>query len=92
MIDRKMKAYALAKEAASVDFGGAISGLLAGHADELKRMQDEYAKKDVAFLMALALTEKGKRLDKEGTMRAAIVKGLEGVSLCDVEKRFIEND
>lgn len=91
-MESMVKAYALACEAAALDFDGAMSGLLAGHQRQIEAMREKLADKDMAFLMALSLTEKGKRLDSDGVMRAAIVKGLEGCSLSATERKFIDND
>lgn len=85
----QQKAYALALEAARIDFGAAMQGLLAGHAAEVKRAQEEVAQSDIAFLMALSLTEKGKRLDGDGVMAGKIIDRLKGRSLCLTEKKFV---
>lgn len=83
------RAYALALEAASLDFGAAMQGLLAGHDAALKRTQEELTQSDMAFLMALSLTEKGKRLDGGGVMAGKIIERLRGRSLCQVEETFV---
>ena len=83
------KAYSLALEAASLDFGAAMQGLLAGHDSAISRAKDEVTKSDMAFLMALSLTEKGKRLDGDGVMARKIVDRLKGRSLCLTEEKFI---
>ena len=62
---------------------------MAGHESALENMRAKMAAKDMAFLMALALTEKGKRIDRDGIMAAKICEGLEGVSLCATEKKFL---
>jgi hypothetical protein len=83
------KAYSLALEAASLDFGAAMQGLLAGHAAIISQAKDEMTQSDMAFLMALSLTEKGKRLDGDGVMAGKIVDRLKGRSLCLTEEKFI---
>jgi hypothetical protein len=88
-MDNLQKAYSLALEAASLDFGAAMQGLLAGHAAAIARAKDEVTKSDMAFLMALSLTEKGKRLDTGGVMAGRIVERLKGRSLCLIEDEFI---
>lgn len=78
-------------KAAELDFSSAIQGLMAGHEAAMQKMRDALTQKDVAFLMALALTEKGARLDKEGIMVEKIAAGLRGqVSTCEVERNFIK--
>ena len=89
--DDETKAFILAKQAASIDFAGAMRGLLAGHAATLAEMRAAYAEKDRAFLMALALTEKGARLDPGGNMMKIIAGGLRGKALSPTEQRFVEN-
>jgi hypothetical protein len=89
MTDKRIKAYALAKEAAQIHFEGAMQGLMAGHAAALEEIQSKLASKDLAFLMALSLTEKGRRIDSDGIMVAKICEGLRGVALCETERKFI---
>lgn len=90
MINKQFEAFSLAKQAAQLDFSSAIQGLLAGHAEELRELRAELSRKDRAFLMALALTEKGVRLDKDGAMIKAIADGLQGKPLCEIERRFLK--
>jgi small basic protein len=91
MTDDKLQAYSLAKEAAALDFGSAVQGLIAGHADKIKEMEKLVSKYDKSFLMALCLTEKGARLDKDGNMARIIADGLKASgNNSPVEKRFID--
>lgn len=83
------KAYELALEAASIDFGAALQGLLAGHKASMDRAKAELAESDMALLMALSLTEKGKRLDKEGVMASKIISRISSINVCETEKRFV---
>jgi len=90
-VDARKKAYSLAKEAAELDFTGAVQGLLAGHEEKMRRLHEAMSKKDMAFLMALALSEKGARIDKDGVMAKAIKEGLLAQpSLCEAERKFLE--
>lgn len=82
--------YNAARDLGKENFKVALQGLLAGHQDSLDEMKKILADKDMAFLMALSLTEKGKRLDKDGVMEQAIAKGLRGLSHCEIEKKFVE--
>ena len=85
------EAYSNAKEAAAMDFESALRGVLAAHFEQLETMREALAQKDMAFLMALSLTEKGKRLDRDGVMVSKISEGLRGQgSLAPVEQRFID--
>jgi hypothetical protein len=86
------KAYTLALEAASIDFGGALQGLLAGHKASMDRARAELAESDMALLMALSLTEKGKRLDKEGVMASKIISRISNINMCETEKRFVNEN
>lgn len=83
------KAYALAIEAAALHFGAAMQGLLAGHSASLDRARAEVAESDMALLMALSLTEKGKRLDKDGVIASKIIERISGINMCETEKKFV---
>lgn len=85
----ELQAYTLAAQAAELNFGGAVRGLLAGHAAAIQRLQDAYVEKDRAFLVALALTQKGVRLDPDGNMIRLIVEGLRGKVLSRVEQELV---
>lgn len=89
-MNKETEAFALASRAAELHFESAMRGLIAGHNAALERMREELSQKDQAFLMALALGEKGARIDKDGVMVEKIAESLRGRSLCAVEKRFLE--
>jgi hypothetical protein len=89
-VNQQQEAFHLARRAAELDFDFAMQGLLAGHQAAMQKMRDALTQKDVAFLMALALTERGARLDKSGIMASKIAEGLKSqVSLCKTESDFI---
>ena len=86
----RQKAFHLATEAAKLDFESALQGLMEGHKTAMDQMREALTKKDVAFLMALALTEKGARLDKEGIMEGKIAEGIRAIAFpCGAEKKFL---
>lgn len=89
MNDSQKKAYTRALEAASIDFGAALQGLLAGHKASMDQAKEKLAESDMALLMALSLTEKGKRLDKEGVMASKIISRISNINMCETEKRFV---
>lgn len=89
-MNNQQEAFNLAKQAAELDFSWALQGLISGHEAALQKMRDALTQKDVAFLMALALTEKGARLDKEGIMAKKIAEGLRGRPLCETERKFLK--
>ena len=86
--ETKLKLAACVKTLAKADFEMAMSALMSAHAEALSDMQSRLVEKDMAFLMALSLTERGARLDKQGTMEKTIAKGIESTA-CEVEKRFM---
>lgn len=88
-MDDNQKAYTLALEAAAIDFESAMKGLLEGHRVYLNRIKDELGQSDMALLMALSLTEKGKRLDKDGVMASKIVDRISNINMCKTERRFV---
>lgn len=89
-LDPQREAFILARRAAELDFGYALQGLLAGHDAKLKQMSEALSKKDMAFLMALALSEKGARIDKDGVIAQKIIEGLRGLPTCETERKFIQ--
>lgn len=89
-MDKEIKAFALAREAGELHFESAMRGLLAGHQAAMEKMREQLSLKDQAFLMALALGEKGARLDKDGVMLQKIADGLRGQPTCAIERRLIE--
>lgn len=90
-MSQQQEAFQLAKRAAELDFDFALQGLMAGHQAAMQKMRDDLTQKDMAFLMALALTEKGARLDKDGIMASKIAEGIRGLpSQCKTESNFLE--
>jgi hypothetical protein len=85
-----MAAYLAGRELGKANFRAAMSGLIQGHQDQLDEMAERLAKKDMAFLMALTLTEKGKRLDANGVMAQKIAEGIDSLSACATERKFLE--
>ena len=92
MNELQQEAFRLAKLSAELDFGYALQGLLAGHEAAMQKMRDALTQKDMAFLMALALSEKGARIDKDGIMAKRIIEGLQGKPLCQAERNFVERN
>lgn len=88
--DEKVKAYAMAREAGRIDFEAALSGLMAGHKDAIEEMSKRLASKDRAFLIALSLSEKGARLDKDGFMAMKVAEEVCDESMAEVERKFLD--
>ena len=79
-----------AQKAALIDFPSALEGLLRGHAISMRKMEERLAKKDMSFLMALTLTQKGAKLDKDGMIMEKIAEGIQGLPTCRVEADFLD--
>lgn len=88
-MDKRTRAIIMASEAAQIDFEGALAGLLSGHRTAMDKIREDRAALDMSFLMALTLTEKGSRLDRDGMLARSIADGISRVSMSKVEKEFI---
>lgn len=84
--------YAAARELGEKNFRAAFNGLLEGQRVAMQELQEHCNKVDRAFLMALSLTEKGKRLDKDGIMSHAIAVGIDTVTGCEIEREFVNKN
>jgi hypothetical protein len=82
-------AFKMAAAASKLDFANAVMGLMSGHADIIRDLENRLHEKDRAFLMALALCKKGSRVDPDGVMVETISKGLGAGNLCGVERDFL---
>jgi len=90
MEDTHQEAYVMARRAAKKNFEAALAGLLAGHREAIKEVEAYAAQKDRAFLIALSLTEKGARLDRDGFMAEKVVEAVCQDNMSLVERRFVE--
>lgn len=91
MNDEKIKAYRMAREAAMLDYDGAVQGIIQGQRDIIEGLEEKLFKTRWALTQALALNAGKPRGDLRETFVQNIIDVI-GKGNCDLEKDFVKKE